>query len=255
MSKTKVAMLLAIVTLLGGCSSEEPPDLMKEKKETLVGMYNELSSSYADKVTECDKLQNELNRIYEDKQLNPGVTSLGDGSGNLTTHSVNDKIQFNSELAYPNSTTVEASSSILITDNVYVIARDNWTTKLYNNTIELEHSSGISGNISVSRVTEYISGGTMKDLILTPWISEVTTEPVEYNDIFVNGTVLGYQGKTQILINGTDKSVMICGIAGNNNTSVAYVFVYDGETDSVKNELIRSIIESITIDDSTLRLE
>lgn len=248
-------VILGMLVAIAGCSSEEPVDLMKEKKETVVNMYNDLLQSYNSLTVEYNELNSKLSNVYADKQLNPGVTSVGDGSGNLTTHSVNEKIEFNSPLTYPNSSSVEASSSINITDNVSVIARDNWTTKLYNSTVELEHSSGISGNISVERINEYISGGNMKDLILTPWIEETTKEPVEYNNIFINNTVLGYQGRTQILIDETNKSTMTCGIAGNNNIAVSYVFVYDGDSDSVKNELIKGIVESVSIADVKLKLE
>ena len=255
MKKKAVIVTLMILTLLSGCSSEEPPDLMKEKKETVVSMYTNLTNEYNKIMEEYNTLQTKMNEIYEDKQLNPGVTSVGDGSGNLTTHSVNEKIEFNSELSYPNASNIEASSCISVTSNVKLVARDNWTNRLYNSSIELEHSSGISGTISVQKINEYITDGNMKDNVLTPWISEVTTQPVQYNNIFISGNVLGYQGISDVLVNETDKAILTCGITGNNNTSITYVFVYSGERDSVKDELIKNIIESVTIDDVGLKLE
>lgn len=253
--KRKVAVMVLVMCMtLTGCSSGEPDDLMKEKKETVVSMYNNLKSQYNGLSTAYANLQDQMNKLYEDKELNPGVTVVGDGSGALTLHSVNDMLQFNEALTYPGAVAMESSSSISITKDVDVVARDNWTTKLYNSTLELEHSSGISANISVEYATEYLTDGNMKDSVLTPWIQSVTQEPVEYSDVFINNDVLGYQGKCNVLVDETKNYIMTCGIAGSNGVAVTYVFLYEGDKDDVKDELIKSIVESITISDQQLKL-
>lgn len=255
MRNKKVATLLLVMCLtLTGCTSEEQPDLMKEKKEDLVSKYETLASQYNDLSTAYQQKQEELEEVYKDKELNPGVTTVGDGTGTLTLHSVNEMLQFNSPLAYPDSTTAESASEIKITDRASAVARDNWVTRLVSSNLELQHSSGISGVISVQSISQYISGGNMKELVLAPWISQVTNEPVSYRDIFISNNVLGYQGTVAVTIDENTKSTMVCGIAATGMTCITYVFVYDGESDDVKNESINSVVESIKIENQELTL-
>lgn len=254
--RKRIVIVTLILSMLAvcGCGEATQDDLMKEKKTTIIEMYNSLSAEYQSLAAEYDTALKKLEQVYSDKELNPGVTSLGDGSGDLTLNSVKDRVQFNSSLSYPNASTVEASSDINITDTVSVVARDNWTTRLSNSTVELQHDNGISGAISVEKVTEYLTEGNIRESVLEPWVSEVTTEPVEYSSIFSNNVAIGTQGKCKVLVDG-QTGTMIFGMLGVNDREVEYVFIYNGDTDAVKDEVIKHVIESINIYNTAITLE
>ena len=118
---------LAVVLMLGtvlvsGCGNANSDELMKEKKENLVTMYRTMESEYNNLSSEYDKLQAKVDDMYKNEELNPGITSLGDGSGDLTLNSVSNRVEFNSPLEYPESTTVSTSSTIDIVKGVTVVA-------------------------------------------------------------------------------------------------------------------------------------
>ena len=50
-------VILGMLVAIAGCSSEEPVDLMKEKKETVVNMYNDLLQSYNSLTVEYNELK------------------------------------------------------------------------------------------------------------------------------------------------------------------------------------------------------
>lgn len=242
---------LAVVLMLGtvlvsGCGNANSDELMKEKKENLVTMYRTMESEYNNLSSEYDKLQAKVDDMYKNEELNPGITSLGDGSGDLTLNSVSNRVEFNSPLEYPESTTVSTSSAIDIVTGVTVVARDNWITRLSNSTLELQHSSGISGSINISNVSEYMQDGTVKDDVLTPWVSQIATENVEYTNIFVDDDIWGAQAKAPILVDGQNGR-MVCGVVPYGSYVATYIFVYDGDIDGTKEELIKNVLNSVNM--------
>lgn len=256
--KRKIVSLIIIcatVGIIGGCSStdanKEP--LMKEKKETVVQMYNNLLSKYTELSNEYDELTGKIDNLKNNGELNPGVTKVGDGDGDLTLNSVNSQIQFDQPLVYPEATSVSTSSKVDITEDISIKVRDNWVIALKNSQLDMQHSNGISGTINVSKIDDY-GEINIKDDILTPWVNQVTQDNIEYSDIFVDSDIWGEQAKFSAAINEKPCRIQ-AGLFTYGDSCVAYTFVYKGEVDTTKDEIIKGILNTITVYDSEIITE
>lgn len=245
----KLAALIIIgasVISMTGCGESKEDPLMSKSKEELVELCNELQGNYSTVLNNYNSLQAKLDGIYSDGQVNPGITVVGDGSGKMTLNSVNEEIVFDTPLVYPESSTVKGDGFTTIVSGVTISARDLWISSIKNNTMELEHSSGISGTISVDSVDYYMSEGTIRDNVISPWLATFTDENVFYDNIFINSEVNGTQGKCTFLIDERTATIK-CGVMVYGQMAISYVFVYDGEYDGVKDEITKNLLNTITI--------
>lgn len=251
--KKRVACMILVMSLsMTGCSADGEPssDLMKEKKETVVNMYYELSNQYNDLATQYAETQAKLEEVYEEKQINPGITTVGDGA--KTLNSLNDMVEFNEPLEYPNTQVIPASGYVAITNNVRVPARDNWTTRLSGSTLYMQHSNGISATLSASEFVQFSDSG-IKDIV-TGFVSQLTSDEITYSDVFINGEVWGGDAKFPCLVNGNN-AVMQCGIVVHGNVALSYIFIYQGDRDITKDEAIKSLLNSVSINDDIIAVE
>ena len=245
MRKQIISIILLIGTLMTsviGCGVSDPMFKGKNKDE-LIQMYKNLETEYNALATQY----NELNTVYQ-AAVNQGptaaVSALGDGTGRLTFHSVDSKIIFPEAFKYPGSEQTSASGSISIVKNVAVTPGQNWICKLNGASIEMEHSSGISGIIKVGEVTEYYKQESLQDEVLAPWLSKLPKDLIRYENIFINGAAVGTQAVTPTIIDSED-SFLRCGMLAYGDYTVTYVFVYRSLEDATKNESILNVLNSI----------
>lgn len=253
--KKKVVIALLLGTLLiSGCKNADKEPLMKEKKETIIDMYNALQVNYNNLVEEYDGLTGKVDNLKNSGELNPGITRVGDGSGKLTLNSVNNMVQFDKPLEYPNSTSVSTSSKVYITTTSSIEVRDNWVLSLKNSQLEMQHTNGISGEINVSQVENVGEIESIKDELLTPWVNQMTQDNIEYTDIFVGSDIWGSQAKFSTLINEKPARIQ-AGLFTYGDSAVTYVFVYDGDKDTTKDEIIKNVLNTLSIYDTEVITE
>lgn len=248
-----VLILTLLMTMLTGCGDEGRFSGMK--KAEIINEYENLESAYNDLTEQLVQTQNSLDALSKDGTVNEAITTIGDGTGRFTFNSTDSKIIFPNSFVYPNAQPIVPDGSITITSGVTVSPSSTWISRINGSALELEQSTNkISGTIKVNSITEQLPVDQLLTDVLQPWFDSVSYPGVTYTDIFVGTTSFGKQAETPIMID-SENAYLICGMVGLGTYSVAYVFVYRGDVDSTKNELVKSIINTISINGNTLLIQ
>ena len=247
MKKRIISTVLAITTLatsIVGCGTEDPR-FKGMKTEEIIAKYDEMENNYLIASQQYDQLKTVYDSLMEQGPTS-AVSSIGDGSGKLTFNSVDSKIIFPESFKYPGSEQTSASGSISIVKNVSVTPGQNWICKLNGASLELEHSTGISGVIKVGTVTDLYNQESLQAEVLAPWLEKLPKDTIKYENIFVNGLASGCQATTPTMID-SENSFLRCGMLAFGSYSVTYVFVYRSLQDATKDESILNVLKSITM--------
>lgn len=259
MKKRIVSIMLSCILTAGmlvGCGSSgtvasadqrDYTNLDNNSKATLEQMYVEANSNYNNISNQYQQLLQKDKALASDGTTDPGLSLVGTGTnGELTFNSQDAKIIFPTTFQYPNSTEASPNGSISIVDNVSVIPGANWTTKLNGTSLEMSHSSGISGTIKVSTITTVQTSDVIKNEVVMPWFQNIPAETLTTNDIFLSNASSGVQVKTPTMID-SENAQLTCGMLANGTNAVVYVFVYRGDKDSNKEENIANVVNSIKV--------
>ena len=248
-----VLILTLLMTMLTGCGDEGRFSGMK--KAEIIAEYEALETSYFEQTEQLVQTQNSLDALSKDGTVNEAITTIGDGTGRFSFNSTDSKIIFPNSFVYPNAHPIVPDGSITITTGVTVSPSSTWITRINGSALELEQTTNsISGTIKINSITEQLPVDTLLADVLQPWFDTMAYSGVNYTDIFVGTTSFGKQAETPILIDGED-AYLVCGILGLGSYSVAYVFVYRGEKDETRNELIRNIVNTIKINGNALLIQ
>lgn len=232
---------------LVGCGGEDKSYEDMSKDELISEIYS-LEDKNSALFSENAKYKNMLEVLDSSGSTAPSISAMNDGSGNLTFNTYDSKMIFPSTFVYPETTEISANTKIVLSDNFSVSPSNGWITKLNGASLELEHANGVSGLIKVGHVDNVYENvtTTFKDEVMKPWFSAITKENVIYSDIFVNNRMWGTQAKTPIYIDGED-AYLKAGMYAVGNYSVQYVFVYRGSNDAAKDEIIDTLLNSMTL--------
>lgn len=255
MKKKIVSVILTTVMVLSmtACGSD-PADPTTWSKQELLTNYTNLQANFDSLAEELDNLQIMYDALAESNPTS-AISYVGDGTGTrLTFNSADSKIIFPDSFKYPESEQISANGSIEIVQNVSVTPGNNWVCKLNGASLELEHSTGISGVIKVGRIQSMYDKSLLQDEVLAPWFSNVPSSTLVYNKIFLGNEMQGVQATTPTTIDSED-AYLRAGILGYGNYSVTYIFVYRGNQDSTKDESILSVLNSIEITGNKLSVE
>lgn len=247
MKKRIISFILALTTLsvsVVGCGTNDPR-FKGMKTEEIIAAYDAMENNYLLANQQYNDLKNVYDSIMEQGPTS-AISSIGDGTGKLTFNSVDSKIIFPESFKYPASQQTSASGSIDIVQNVSVTPGQNWICKLNGASLELEHSTGISGVIKVGTITDLYNQASLQDEVLAPWLSKLPKETIKYENIFVNGIAAGCQATTPTMID-SENSFLRCGMLGFGSYSITYVFVYRSLQDATKDESILNVLKSIYI--------
>lgn len=256
MKKRMACLLLAItitVNTFTGCGDEGKFSGMS--KSDIIAEYETLEADYLAQTDQLVQTQNALDALSKDGTVNEAITTMGDGTGRFTFNSTDSKIIFPNSFVYPNAQAIVPDGSITITTGVTVSPSSTWINRINGSALELEQSTNnISGTIKINSITEQIQVDTLLTDVLQPWFDTVSYAGVDYTDIFVGTTSFGKQAETPIMID-SENAYLVCGMVGLGSYSVTYVFVYRGEEDATKNELIKNVINSIKINGNALLIQ
>lgn len=256
---TAVALCTLMVFNTVGCGTQtgNTTDLRRASKDTIINNYEQLKKDYESLYTMYNELVEQTSGEYSAKEQPVGITEIGDGTGRYTLTSNDAKIYFAEQLVYPYASVVSPSSSINITDKVNIKAEDNWIANLSGSTLTLEHTSGISGTIKIGTYNTELDVEYIKDTYLPQWVKDdLSPDTVNYSYVYLKGTQtkLGAQLSAPTYIDSKN-STLKCGVLGYKNVAVSYIFVYRGTRDNTKDELIKSVLNSITIDRNSVNFD
>lgn len=241
-----LTITLIIATLFTGCKKEDDESYESMSKDELISEINNLLDERNSLLVENSKYKSTLNSIDSFKSSAPAISAMKDGSGNLTFTTYDSTMIFPSSFAYPETCEISGNSSISIVPNITIVPTDNWICKLNGATLQLEHTTGISGTVKVGQISKLYDKEKLQSDVMSPWFSGITSGSVMYSNIFMKGISWGTQAQTKIFID-EEPAYLKCGMIGFGNYSVIYTFVYRGEQDQTKDESVDLLINSLNI--------
>lgn len=250
-----IICITMVVTIGTGCGkSSDPNDLHKYSKDQLIDSYNTLNTAYTEQIATNEQLQKQLSALMAEGEVTPAISVVGDGTGRLTFNSTDSKIIFPNTFGYPGSEPITPDGKIYITSSVALKPASNWISRINGSALDIEQSTtGISGTIKINQITNGLTPDSLKEEVLQPWFDQVAYTTVNYSNIFMGGTTVGMQAETPILID-SENAYLICGMAAAGKSTITYVFVYRGSNDSTKDELIKTLINSMTVDGNQITI-
>lgn len=246
-----VATLMITITGCGSTGDELQDQINKMSKAQLRKEYRSLYDQYTNVCQQYDDLQTVLKGIQDEEAPSAAIGITGDGTGRFTFNSTDSKIIFPTTFQYPNADQIAPDGSISVVDDVSVGVNSTWIYKLTGSALEMEHSSGISGTIKVAKIKTNYTTDILQTDVLEPWFANLPPANLQYTKIFINNNDYGVQAKTTTMIDSED-AYLTCGMVGFGTYTVTYIFVYRGDQDSSKDESIRNVINSISINGNNL---
>lgn len=252
-----LSLALGLVVSLAGCGNDEEKDpLLKESKQSLVEMVNSTNTELISCYERIGELEELLKSVQEEKGPTSAITEMSDGTGRRTFNTVNGTFSLPVEFKYPNSSQAPNTSSVNISEAVKITPTANWTLKLTGTTLEVSHTSGIAGTITVG----YLDREAQKTMVadLQPYLDELLSSlPIDTKktgSLFLNDNKFGIDNISHTFMDEKDAMIR-CGILGYGEISLQYFFVYTGEQDSAKDEVILSLIKTLNIWNIQLSVE
>lgn len=249
MKKRILSLILVAATLMTmvvGCSKNEEEQFKGKNKDDIIKMYKELEANYLALNTEYNDLYTLYNGIQSETAPTPAIGITGDGTGRFTFNSFDSKIIFPSSFQYPDSVQTTANGRVSIVDAVTIQPGTNWIMKLNGTTLEVEHTSGISGTIKVGNQNYVYSAEELQTQVLSQWFVGLPPSNIIYSHISVGGNAYGSQAVTPTTIDSED-AYLRCGMLAEGGHSITYVFVYRGTKDINKDESITTLLNSLRI--------
>lgn len=256
--KKVLALTLVSTALLGltSCGNNSDDPLMSQSKQSLVDMINSTNEELVSCYEQIDELNNLLTSVSEEKGPTSAITEMSDGTGRKTFNTVDGQFSLPVDFKYPGSQQAPNTSSINISEAVSIIPTSNWDCKLVGTTLELSHSSGIAGTISIGLLDREAQKTQASELqgYLDEMLASLPIDSKKPSSLFVNDTLFGVDNVSHTFIDEEDAMIR-CGILGFSDISVQYFFVYKGKQDSAKDEVILSLIKTMKIWNSNLSVE
>lgn len=257
MKKKLLSLLLTVIVLvasLSGCGGSKEEKFKGKSKDELIQMYKDLENSYTSLNTDYSDLYTLYNGIQSENSPTPAIGITGDGTGRFTFNSVDSKIIFPTSFQYPDSTQTTANGKVNIVENITIQPGTNWIMKLNGTTLELEHTSGISGTVKIGNQQYIYSAEELQTQVLSQWFVGLPPSNITYSNISVGGSAYGSQAVTPTIIDSED-AYLRCGMLADGGYSITYVFVYRGNKDINKDESITTLLNSIQINGAEIIVE
>ena len=120
--------------------------------------------------------------------------------------------------------------------------------------LELNHTSGIYGNIQVSKIAKTLKYDEVHAK-LEEFNSAIPSEQEPaYGKLFLDTYTSGEYFKRKTLVD-SNPAVLTAGLMGAGTIGVAFAFMYDGEPDSTKDEIIGNLLKSIDVNGLKIKFE
>lgn len=253
-----LTLSIILILSLSACKKDEDRDpLLDEDKETLVQMIHESNQALSDTLDQKDELQAALDMRQTDEEAGT-IKEIEDGSKRRTFVTVDSMITLPVDFAYPGTEMTAEDASLNLNGQVKILKPsptwssvfDGTTLKLYNN------EEDIAGNITVGSLTdegqEFKVAG-LQDYVTNTLLVDVPYESSTWTKLFLGDRQRGVDVTCKILVD-EESAIMRCGIIGSGEISVQYMFVYKGEKDAIRDDLVRALLRNITIRNNPLSI-
>lgn len=262
--RKKIALALAIASIaapLTACGKEKvdpngDPRMALDKSEILAE-YDAAIDENIRQATRIEELERMLKGVQGEDVQAAAITEFSDGTGRLTLLSDDGLVQLPGKFEYPSSIQAANASSVKITDSVFIKPSSNWVVTLNGTEIHFQHTiAEISGTIKVGGYASTLNRPLAKDTQqhLIDFFSTMPPETVSYQRIYIETDHRGTDCVTHTFIDEED-AMLRCGIFGSGDYNFSYMFCYRGERDVSKDELIMSLLQSITVFNKSFRIE
>lgn len=252
-----LTLAILVVTSLVGCAKKGEKDpLLSEKKASLVekihGLEEEIEYRDFTEAQDADRIKEleEMLRGISSETTNNSELKTFDKTGKLTMYSNDDIVTLPQALVYPRSVQSSNSSMVMVSKDVSVKPSSNWIVKFNANEAILQHSSGITGKIIVGTIDRQLGTIPTVDEIkeaISTFFSTLPPDNVTYNRVYIGNTLhSGYDAMSKTIVDEKPGFIR-CGLIGNGTISVTYFFFYEGEPDTSKDELIMTLLQTMTI--------
>lgn len=256
---------IMMLTLFTGCGNkdENSDPLMQMSKEELIATIYGLQTVNQDAENELNSLQEQIDELQSaldargDVEEKGTITEMEDGTKRLTFNTVDGVITLPVEFAYPGTEMTANTSSINVNNQVKVTPGSTWTAILDGTTLKLSNIEAIAGNITVGQLNkegEEFKVANLQEYVSTTLLEGFPCERPVWTKLFLTDRQRGVDMTCKTTIDG-EPGVIRCGVIGVSGLSIQYMFVYKGEDNSTKNELVRSLLTSMTIKNNPLRIE
>jgi hypothetical protein len=243
---TAVIMLGVFSILLTGCSGTS--------KSELELRVNQLEAELGQVKKEKEAVEGTLKSLTKEGEVKTYIDYVDDKTKKLTFNKLNDRIIFDVPLEYPDSSQTPNNSRVSIAGNVNIVPSNNWIMVSDGTALELNHTSGIYGVIQVSKIAKTLKYEDVHTK-LEEFNGAVPSESEAiYGKLFLDTFVAGDYFRKQTLVDGSS-SVITAGLLGAGTTGVVFVFMYDGEPDSTKDEIISNLIRTMELNGLKLKFE
>ena len=257
-SKRILATLLAVVSMLSlaGCKKEDPNQdpLMAESKETLVAMINEASVNEVAYLEKIQELEDRIRGQVSSSSTTSGIGEIAAGI-ELTFNTIDGKIVFPNEFNYPGSTQAPNTSSLSVSEAVKLKPTSNWTIKITGSKVELSHSSGISGIMTVGYLDREAQRQQvdLQQHLMDNFFAELPPNEIQFSSLHLDDVPFGVDCASPTTIDEAP-AMLRCGMLGYGEISLQYFFVYTGDRDSAKDETILSLMRTLKVWDTELSI-
>ena len=250
-----ITVVMVVNLALTGCKggSEKDPMLKQSKKELVETIYTQLDEM-GTLYEEIEEKETLLKGIQDEEMPSAAISSMNDGTGRLTFNSFRDMIHFPEPFDYPGSTQISNVTSVQLSNSLKITPTSNWTFKLIGTTLELEHVSGVVGTIKVGEITEVYKRDDLQEDVFTPFFGGFPPETIKYSKIFLDETWRGLQAMTATTVDN-EPAYLRAGMVGLGGQSFVYMFLYDGEKDDEKDEIIQNILKTTKMSGQEIRIE
>lgn len=253
-----LSLSVALVAGLTACGEDENADpLLSESKESLINRLYDYDVQLVNAKTEISNLNEQIKALMQTTStVSAGVVTLDDGTGRKTFKTVDGLISLPGAWNFPGSEQAPNTSSINVSSTVVVTPTYNWSIQFAGTKIEVYHTSEVSGLITVGNLGKEAKKYDMTLLqdAIGGYFEQIPYESLNYSRIYVNNEWRGMDVKGTTTVDG-DIATLRGGMLSVDETSVQYFFIYADEPDSARDEVILSLIKTLTINKKTISIE
>lgn len=255
---TATILCLLTITSLTACKGDEDKDpLLDLSKEELVQMIYSANQATSEALDKADELQTALD-MRDNKEERGTIKEIEDGSKRRTFTTVNNTISLPVDFAYPGTEMTAEDASLNLNSSVKILKPSpTWASVFDGTTLNLYNlEEEIAGNITVGQLTtvgQDFKVADLQDYVTNTLLVDVPYESATWTKLFLNDRQRGVDVTCKVLIDEAP-AMMRCGIVGSGEISLQYMFVYKGEKDAIRDDLVRALLRNITIRNSSLSI-
>ncbi len=240
----ELGMILVLMITMVACGKDTGPtkeDLQRENSAML-----SLLKENEDKIKSLEDTLKALSG-----EVNTAIGYMDGGAGKQSFYTINDKVIFPVPFEYKGTTQAPNTAGLSITQNVVVSPSNNWLIKINGTTGEFYHPSNITGVIRVGNIQQAIHADKVQEEVFKPFIDSIPHGNVVYGKLFLDSNCWGNHATIITTVNEKN-AVLKAGALGIGNISITYMFYYDGDRDSTKDELIDNLVKTMKVNSQQL---